>query len=312
VKSEFKNIAVIGTGVIGSGWVIRFLYNKKKIYLYDNNLKQKKILLSEIKRTGKFLKKFYKSTINVQKQLIFCKSISEAVQNADLIQENVPEKESIKIKVIKEISKNAKTNAIIASSSSGLLPSKIQQKCKNPKRMLISHPFNPVYLLPLVELVGGKKTKQIYINKAAKFYTNIGMQTLILKKELPGYLSDRLQESMWRESLHIINENYASTKELDSAIIYGPGLRWALMGTFLTFHLAGGQMGMKHMLEQFGPALKLPWTKLKAPKLTKNLSNKIIKGTKIQSKGYSIEKLSNIRDNFLIDLLKIRKKYKIK
>ena len=312
MKSELKNIAVIGTGVIGSGWVIRFLYNKKKIYLYDNNLKQKKILLSEIKRTGKFLKKFYKSTINVQKQLIFCKSISEAVQNADLIQENVPEKESIKIKVIKEISKNAKTNAIIASSSSGLLPSKIQQKCKNPKRMLISHPFNPVYLLPLVELVGGKKTKQIYINKAAKFYTNIGMQTLILKKELPGYLSDRLQESMWRESLHIINENYASTKELDSAIIYGPGLRWALMGTFLTFHLAGGQMGMKHMLEQFGPALKLPWTKLKAPKLTKNLSNKIIKGTKIQSKGYSIEKLSNIRDNFLIDLLKIRKKYKIK
>ena len=312
MKSEFKNIAVIGTGVIGSGWVIRFLYNKKKIYLYDNNLKQKKILLSEIKRTSKFLKKFYKSTINVQKQLIFCKSISEAVQNADLIQENVPEKESIKIKVIKEISKNAKTNAIIASSSSGLLPSKIQQKCKNPKRMLISHPFNPVYLLPLVELVGGKKTKQIYINKAAKFYTNIGMQTLILKKELPGYLSDRLQESMWRESLHIINENYASTKELDSAIIYGPGLRWALMGTFLTFHLAGGQMGMKHMLEQFGPALKLPWTKLKAPKLTKNLSNKIIKGTKIQSKGYSIEKLSNIRDNFLIDLLKIRKKYKIK
>ncbi len=312
MKSEFKNIAVIGTGVIGSGWVIRFLYNKKKIYLYDNNLKQKKILLSEIKRTSKFLKKFYKSTINVQKQLIFCKSISEAVQNADLIQENVPEKESIKIKVIKEISKNAKTNAIIASSSSGLLPSKIQQKCKNPKRMLISHPFNPVYLLPLVELVGGKKTKQIYINKAAKFYTNVGMQTLILKKELPGYLSDRLQESMWRESLHIINENYASTKELDSAIIYGPGLRWALMGTFLTFHLAGGQMGMKHMLEQFGPALKLPWTKLKAPKLTKNLSNKIIKGTKIQSKGYSIEKLSNIRDNFLIDLLKIRKKYKIK
>ncbi len=312
MKSELKNIAVIGTGVIGSGWVIRFLYNKKKIYLYDNNLKQKKILLSEIKRTSKFLKKFYKSTINVQKQLIFCKSISEAVQNADLIQENVPEKESIKIKVIKEISKNAKTNAIIASSSSGLLPSKIQQKCKNPKRMLICHPFNPVYLLPLVELVGGKKTKQIYINKAAKFYTNIGMQTLILKKELPGYLSDRLQESMWRESLHIINENYASTKELDSAIIYGPGLRWALMGTFLTFHLAGGQMGMKHMLEQFGPALKLPWTKLKAPKLTKNLSNKIIKGTKIQSKGYSIEKLSNIRDNFLIDLLKIRKKYKIK
>ena len=137
------------------------------------------------------------------------------------------------------------------------------------------------------------------------------MKTLILKKELPGYLSDRLQESMWRESLHIINEGFASTKDLDDAIIYGPGLRWSLMGTFLTFHLAGGEMGMKHMLEQFGPALKLPWTKLKAPKLTKSLKKKIIEGTKIQSKKKSVKNLANLRDNFLIDLQKLLKKYKV-
>ena len=191
------------------------------------------------------------------------------------------------------------------------MPSKIQAQAQNPERVLIAHPFNPVYLLPLVELVPGKKTTKANILKANRFYSKIGMKTLTLKKELPGYLSDRLQESMWRESLHIINEGYASTKDLDDAIIYGPGLRWSLMGTFLTFHLAGGESGMKHMLEQFGPALKLPWTKLKAPKLTDNLKKKIIQGTKIQSKNKSIENLSNLRDNFLIDLQKLLKKYKV-
>ncbi len=304
-------IAVIGTGVIGTGWIIRFLFNKKKVKVFDPSKKQKKFLLNEIKRTSKTLERFYAKKINLEKQLFFCNSVQEAVKNAGLIQENAPENEKLKTKVIKDISLSAPKSAIIASSSSGLLPSKIQAQAKNPERVLIAHPFNPVYLLPLVELVPGKKTTKASILKANRFYSKIGMKTLTLKKELPGYLSDRLQESMWRESLHIINEGYASTKDLDDAIIYGPGLRWSLMGTFLTFHLAGGESGMKHMLEQFGPALKLPWTKLKAPKLTDNLKKKIIQGTKIQSKNKSIENLSNLRDNFLIDLQKLLKKYKV-
>jgi len=309
--SSIKNIAVIGIGVIGTGWIIRFLYNQKKIKVYDPNLEQKKNLLKEIKRVEPALRKIYKKKINLSKQLEFSDSLEEAVQNADLIQENAPENETLKKNLIKEISQYSKINSIIASSSSGLLPSKIQSKCKNPKRLIIAHPFNPVYLLPLVELVAGKQTDKKFINKANIFYSNIGMKTLILKKELPGYLSDRLQESMWRESLHIINEGYASTQDLDDAIIYGPGLRWSLMGTFLTFHLAGGKMGMAHMLEQFGPALKLPWTKLKAPTLNSKLKNKIIKGTKKQSKNRSVENLSNLRDNFLIDLQKLLSKYKV-
>ena len=311
MKKSIENIAVIGTGVIGAGWIIRFLFNQKKICVYDPQLKQRIFLEKEIKRVKLILNKIYKKNINLSKQLKFCKSIKEAVKSADLVQENAPENERLKIKIIKEISEYAKKNTLIASSSSGLLPSKIQSKCINPKRLIIAHPFNPVYLLPLVELVRGKETDKKNIFKAQKFYVEIGMKTIVLKKELPGYLSDRLQESMWRESLHIINEGYASTKDLDDAIIYGPGLRWSIMGTFLTFHLAGGEMGMKHMLEQFGPALKLPWTKLKAPNLTKSLKNKIIKGTKIQSKNKSIKNLSNIRDNFLIDLQKLLKKYKI-
>ena len=311
MQDSQDTIAVIGTGVIGTGWIIRFLFNKKKVKVFDPSKKQKKFLLNEIKRTAKALERFYAKKINLEKQLFFCNSVQEAVKNVGLIQENAPENEKLKTKVIKDISLSAPKSAIIASSSSGLLPSKIQAQAKNPERVLIAHPFNPVYLLPLVELVPGKKTTKANILKANRFYSKIGMKTLTLKKELPGYLSDRLQESMWRESLHIINEGYASTKDLDDAIIYGPGLRWSLMGTFLTFHLAGGESGMKHMLEQFGPALKLPWTKLKAPKLTDNLKKKIIQGTKIQSKNKSIENLSNLRDNFLIDLQKLLKKYKV-
>ena len=311
MQDSQDTIAVIGTGVIGTGWIIRFLFNKKKVKVFDPSKKQKKFLLNEIKRTSKTLERFYAKKINLEKQLFFCNSVQEAVKNVGLIQENAPENEKLKTKVIKDISLNAPKSAIIASSSSGLLPSKIQAQAQNPERVLIAHPFNPVYLLPLVELVPGKKTTKANILKANRFYSKIGMKTLTLKKELPGYLSDRLQESMWRESLHIINEGYASTKDLDDAIIYGPGLRWSLMGTFLTFHLAGGESGMKHMLEQFGPALKLPWTKLKAPKLTDNLKKKIIQGTKIQSKNKSIENLSNLRDNFLIDLQKLLKKYKV-
>ena len=311
MKSSIDNIAVIGIGVIGTGWIIRFLYNQKKIKVYDPNIEQKKNLLKEIKIVEPILKKIYKKKINLLKQLEFSKSLKGAVKNADLIQENAPENENLNKNLIKEISEHSKINSIIASSSSGLLPSKIQSKCKNPKRLIIAHPFNPVYLLPLVELVAGKKTDKKFINKANIFYSNIGMKTLILKKELPGYLSDRLQESIWRESLHIINEGYASTQDLDDAIIYGPGLRWSLMGTFLTFHLAGGKMGMAHMLEQFGPALKLPWTKLKAPVLSKSLKNKIIQGTKKQSNNKSINNLCNTRDNFLIDLQALLSKYKV-
>ena len=311
MPSPIDKIAIIGTGVIGSGWTLRLLAKKKEIYVFEPNIKQKKFLLDEIKRTTKSLKNFYKISTISTKKLYFKKTIRDAVKDVDLIQENVPENEKIKKKIVKEISKWSKPNAIIASSSSGLLPSRIQSACKNPARFIIAHPFNPVYLLPLVEIVKGKKTKLDFIKKSEIFYRSLGMIPLIVKKEVEGYLSDRLQESMWRESLHIINENIASTDDLDKAIIHGPGLRWSLMGTFLTFHLAGGKQGMRHMLNQFGPSLKLPWTKLKAPKLTKKLSNRIIKGTKKQSKGKSIKELTTIRDNFLIDLLKLKNKYKI-
>ena len=310
--SKIKDVAVIGTGVIGTGWIIRCLAHGKRVRAYDINLNNKDDLIKEIKRTKPFIKKIYsKNKFNLSNLLFFTK-LDEALVNAEFIFECVPENYNMKIKLMKQIGLFSKPSSIISSSSSGLLPSRIYSKCKNPQRGLIGHPFNPVYLLPGIEIVPGKKTKKTYINKAKRFFKSLSMNPIMVKKELPGYLADRLQEALWREGLHIINEGQASTEDLDRAIEDGPGLRWSLMGTFLTFHLAGGKAGMKHMLEQFGPALKLPWTKLKSPMLTKKLINRLVSGTKKQSKGKSVAKISNIRDEYLVQLQKLRKKYERK
>ncbi len=307
-----KKIAVIGTGVIGAGWIIRFLAHDKKVIAYDKDLRLKKKIIAEIKRTWPFVKKLFNKKKLKLKNFRYVTSLKESLKDADFVQECAPENYKLKTKLMEIIGKYAKPNAIISSSSSGLLPSRIYSKCKNPSRTIIAHPFNPVYMLPGVEIVPGKKTKKKFLNKANKFYKSVSMNPIMIKKELPGYLSDRLQEALWREGLHIVNEGYASTKDLDRAIEDGPGMRWSLMGTFLTFHLAGGNAGMKHMLEQFGPALKLPWTKLKAPKLSKKLSNRLIAGTRKQARGKSVAEIAKIRDEYLLNLQKMRKKYENK
>ena len=310
--SSIKKVAIIGTGVIGAGWVIRCLAHNKIVYAFDKDINLKKNLILEIKRTWPFVKNlFNKKKLNL-KNFHFFTSIEQTLKEADFIQECATENYSLKTKLMSTIGKYAKSNSIISSSSSGLLPTRIYSKCKNPERGIIGHPFNPVYLLPAVEIVPGKRTTRKNLSLAKKFYKSISMNPIMVKNELPGYLSDRLQEALWREGLHIINEGYATTEELDRAIEDGPGLRWSLMGTFLTFHLAGGKAGMKHMLEQFGPALKLPWTKLKAPKLSKKLSSRLISGTRNQAKGKSVAKISNIRDQYLVELQKLRKKYEKK
>ena len=307
-----KKIAVIGTGVIGSGWIVRFLAHNKKVIAYDKDIRLKKKIIKEIKRTWPYVRKLFNKKKLKLKNFKYVTPIQEALKEADFVQECAPENYKVKTKLMEIIGKYSKPNVIISSSSSGLLPSRIYSKCKNPSRTIIAHPFNPVYMLPGVEIVPGKRTKKNFLKKAYKFYKYISMNPIMIKKELPGYLSDRLQEALWREALHIVNEGYASTKELDRAIEDGPGMRWSLMGTFLTFHLAGGNAGMKHMLEQFGPALKLPWTKLKAPKLSNKLSNRVIAGTKKQARGKSVAEISKIRDEYLLNLQKMRKKYENK
>jgi carnitine 3-dehydrogenase len=178
-----------------------------------------------------------------------------------------------------------------------------------PERLLVAHPFNPVYLLPLVELVGGRATSAAALDAAARFYTEIGMHPLRVRREVPGHLTDRLQEALWREILHLVNDGVASTGELDDAIVYGPGLRWAGMGTNLIYHLAGGETGMRHMLRQFGPCLKWPWTKLEAPELTEALIDRMVEGTQAQAKGRSIRELERLRDEYLLATQQVLKQF---
>lgn len=299
-----KIVSIVGTGVIGAGWAARFLANGYIVKAYDPKKQSLNQLKINVKIAFKSLKKVGLNKKASLSNLKIYTELSKALEETTFVQENAPENEKIKKNILQKVDLLVNKNVIIASSSSGLLPSKIQLKCLHPERVLIGHPFNPVYLLPLVEVVGGKKTKPKFLKLAKTFYENVGMKPLMVKKEIEGYVSDRLQEALWRESLHIIKDGIATTQEIDDAIVYGPGLRWSFMGVCLTFHLAGGEMGMKHMLEQFGPALKLPWTKLKAPSLTPKLKKLMITGTKKQADKFSIKDLEEQRDIFLIEIMK--------
>ena len=304
-----KIVTIVGAGVIGAGWAARMLACGLIVKAYDPSAKARKQLLSNTKIALKSLQRLGLNKNAKLSNLKIYSDLRESLHSTTFVQENAPENEKLKKKLLKDIDKLLPKNIIIASSSSGLLPTRIQSLCNYPERVCIGHPFNPVYLLPLVELVSGKQTKKNTITMAKKFYEEIGMKPLIVKKEIEGYISDRLQEALWREALHIIKDGVASTQDVDDAIVYGPGLRWSFMGVCLTFHLAGGQTGMKHMLEQFGPALKLPWTKLKAPKLDAKLKKLMISGTKKQSGKYSIKDLEVQRDIFLIEIMKTLNKY---
>ncbi|RPK12549.1 L-carnitine dehydrogenase [Priestia endophytica] len=308
-EKQIKKVTVVGTGVIGNGWIARFLANGYKVIATDPAPEAEKRVRAAVKKAWPALEKQGLATEASQENLSFEKDLEKAVADADLIQENAPEREELKRKLLADIDRYAKKEAIIASSTSGYMPTTLQAGCRNPERVIVAHPFNPVYLVPLVELVGGKQTDQEVIQRAQRFYDSINMKSLIVSHEIEGHIADRLMEAIWREALHLVNDGVATTEEVDASIVYGPGLRWALMGPFLTLHLAGGEQGMRHMLEQFGPALKLPWTKLVAPELTDELTERVVTGCEQQTTGHSIAELEKRRDDFLIELMQLLEKY---
>ena len=233
--------------------------------------------------------------------LEFSDSLAEAVSGASWIQESVPEDLSLKHEVLADIQKHAADSAIVASSTSGFKPSELQQ---NSGRIIVAHPFNPVYLLPLVEVVG-IPTGEEFVNSACDVLLAIGMKPLIVQKEIDAHIADRLMESVWREALWLVNDDIATTGEIDDAIRFGFGLRWAQMGLFETFRLAGGEDGMAHFIRQFGPALAWPWSKLTdVPELTDELVQKIARQSDAQSGKYSIRELERIRDRNLVGILR--------
>jgi len=232
--------------------------------------------------------------------LRFVATVEECVAEADFIQESAPEVLSLKIDLHRRISAAARNDVLIGSSTSGLLPSEFFAEAKNPQRCMVGHPFNPVYLLPLVEVVGGSQTSPLAIEAAIGIYKALGMKPLHVRKEVPGFIADRLLEAQWREALHLVNDGVATTGEIDDAIRFGAGIRWSFMGSFLIYTLAGGDAGMRHFMSQFGPALKLPWTKLVAPELTEELIDAVVDGTQTQLGQHSIADLERYRDDCLM------------
>jgi carnitine 3-dehydrogenase len=309
MSAEVRRVAIVGAGVIGSGWAARSLAAGLDVIAWDPSPRAEGAMRAAIALAWPSLEKRGLAPGASPTRLSFAPSLREAVAAADFVQENAPEREALKQDLLAEIDAAAPAHAIIASSTSGLLPTTLAAKMARPERLVVGHPFNPVYLLPLVEIVGGEKTAPAAIEAAKAFYRSIGMRPLPLRKEVEGFVADRLMEALWREALWLVNDDVATTEEIDAAVVYGCGLRWALMGTFLTFHLAGGEGGMRHMLHQFGPALKLPWTKLVAPELTDELIDKVAAGCEDQAAGRSIKALEARRDQFLVDLLALVQKY---
>lgn len=300
--------AVIGGGVIGAGWIARFVVNGIDVVVYDSAPdidKKIAVVLDNAQRAYAKLTMAPKASIG---DVHFAASIAEAVQDVELIAEAVPEEPLLKKSVYTEIEKTAAPNAIIASSTSGILPTALQRGLAKPERLLVAHPFNPVYLIPLVELVGGEKTAPQVVERAGEIYTGLGMHPLHIKKEIDAFVADRLLEAVWRESLWLVKDGVATTQEIDDAIRFGFGLRWAQMGLFETFRLAGGEAGMRHFMAQFGPCLKWPWTKLTdVPELTEELIELISSQSDAQSGRYSVRELERIRDDNLVAILQALK-----
>jgi carnitine 3-dehydrogenase len=300
-----KLIAVIGGGVIGGGWVARCLLNGITVNLYDPdpNAPSK---IDEIMINAKLaFDKLIEGPVPLQGKLYFTDSIASAVAKADLIIEAVPERLDIKQSVYRDIESTAAVDTLIASSTSGILPSDLQEKMVTPDRLVVAHPFNPVYLLPLVEIVGGAKTSCEAIKNAAYLFRQLGMHPLHVRTEIPAFIADRFLEAVWREALWLVKDGFATTAEIDDAIRYGFGLRWAQMGLFETYRIAGGEAGMEHFIAQFGPCLKWPWTKLTdVPELTNELVTLIADQSDSQSGTHSIRQLEKIRDDNLVAILR--------
>lgn len=308
---QVKTLGLLGTGVIGGGWAARALHFGINVIAADVKPEMEDWIRGAVANAEPALARLTFAPLPPKGKLSFTTDLAVMAKQADFIQENIPEQLPLKQRMLAEVSKHAAADVIIASSTSGLMPTDLQRDMVAPERFLVAHPFNPVYLLPLVELVGGAQTAPATIEASARFFTYIGMHALPVRREVPGHLTDRLQEAIWREILHMVNEGVATTGELDDSIIYGPGLRWAAMGTNMIYHLAGGESGMRHMLAQFGPALKWPWTKLEAPELTEALIDRMVEGTQAQAAGRSIRELERLRDDYLVAIQQVLRQFNI-
>ena len=305
-----RTVAVVGTGVIGAGWAAHFLRQGYDVVAWDPGSGAADRLESFVANAWPVLERLGLDPAASPDRLRFAGSLSEATAGAEFVQESAPEVLEVKVTLLAELDTVTPPDVVIASSTSGFMMSDIVTRTRTPGRFVVGHPFNPPYLIPLVEIVGGRLTGQAAVAWAEKFYTGTGKVCLTMDSEVPGFVGNRLQEALWREALHMIDSGQATVQQIDDSITYGPGLRWALMGPMLTFHLAGGQGGMAHMFDHFGPSLLQPWTRLTAPELTPRLRDLVVSGVDESAGGMTMQQLERRRDDFLADLLLLIQKHR--
>ncbi|WP_306115945.1 MULTISPECIES: carnitine 3-dehydrogenase [unclassified Roseovarius] len=303
-----KTACIVGGGVIGGGWAARFLLNGWNVRVYDPDPEAERKISEVMGNARHALPMLYDYALPDEGTLSFHETIEEAVAGADWIQESVPERLELKHKVYQELQIHCAPNTVIGSSTSGFKPSELQENSARPEQIVVTHPFNPVYLLPLIEVVPSDKTASETVEKAQDILTDLGLYPLVVRKEIDAHIADRFLEAVWREALWLVKDGIATTEEIDNAIRYGFGIRWAQMGLFETYRVAGGEAGMKHFMAQFGPALKWPWTKLMdVPEFTDELVDLIAGQSDEQSGHLSIRELERKRDNNLIAMMRALK-----
>ncbi len=299
-----RSVGLLGAGVIGGGWAARFVLHGVDVRLFDPSPDAASAVLDTVERGRRAWRRLTLAPMPAEGTLTIVDSVEEAVAGVDLVQESAPEREELKRTLLAQASQTAPPDAIIATSTSGLLPTRLAAEMQDPERFVVGHPFNPVYLLPLVEVCAAERTAPETVARAVAAYRSVAMHPVIVRHEIDGFIADRLLEALWREALWLVADDLATVDEIDDAIRYGPGLRWASMGTFLTYRLAGGEAGMRHFMAQFGPALQFPWTHLTdVPELTDALLDTIVAQSDAQAGGKSIAELKRIRDDCLVAVL---------
>ncbi len=311
MQPRIRTLGVIGTGVIGAGWAARGLAHGLDVVAWDPAPGWEACVAAAVENAWPALAEVGLHAGASLARLRCADSLDDACRSADFIQESAPERLQVKQALHEQIDGMAPMHVVVASSTSGLLPTDLQSRCRHPERLVVGHPFNPVYLLPLVEVLGGARTAPASIDRALAFYRDVGMHPLLVRSEIEGFLSDRLQEALWREILHLVNDGVATTGELDAAITYGPGLRWAVMGTCLSYHLAGGDGGMEAFMKQFGPALEWPWARFAGPKLTDDLIRRMSEGTRQQAQGRTVQELARLRDECLVAIMQALRRFEV-
>jgi carnitine 3-dehydrogenase len=303
---EIKTIGVVATGVIGASWVSYFLARGLSVVATDPGAGAEDKLRRTVEQHWPTLERAGLASGASPSRLVFEPRLEAALAEVDFVQEQGPEREDFKIDLFRRMDALLPPEVILATSSSGLLISRVQSACQHPERVVLGHPFNPPHLIPLVEVIGGEKTSPQTIARTMAFYTAIGKRPIHGRKEIKGHIANRLQAALWREAFHLVEQGVASVADIDTAIAYGPGLRWALMGPFANMHLSGGDGGIAHVLEHLGPPIESWWHDLGQPVLTPDLVQRVVAGTAEALAGCSRVPLEQERDQLLLDLLRAK------